>query len=218
MSETSETPSALPASESGQPSAKVARGSRRRWLRLVLLLLGPIVVLAGAGYVYVTGQRFISTDNAYLKSDKVAVSAQVSGPIVEVAVAENQPVAQGDLLFRLDAKPFLVALEQAKAKRASVRQNIATLKADYRQKQEELRLAEENLAYAQVVFHRQSELTRQKVASEAKFDEAKHEVDVARQQISVLHQQEAATLAQLGGNPQRRRRGSPRLPGGAGCP
>lgn len=201
MPETSETPSALPASEGGRPSAKTVKGSRRRWVRLVLLLLGPAVVLAGAGYVYVTGQRYVSTDNAYLKSDKVAISAQVSGPIVEVTVAENQAVAQGDLLFRLDAKPFLVALEQAKAKLASVRQNIAALKADYRQKQEELRLADENLAYAQVVFHRQSELTRQQVASEAKFDEAKHAVDVARQQISVLQQQEVATLAQLGGNP-----------------
>jgi len=202
MPETPELPStALPASESGPGSAKVARGSRRRWLRAILLILGPAVVLAGAAYVYVTGQRVVSTDNAYLKSDKVALSAQISGPIVDVAVAENQAVTKGDVLFRLDAKPFQVALEQAKAKLAGVRQNIVVLKTDYRQKQEELRLADENLAYAEVVFRRQSELTRQKVASEAKFDEAKHAVDVARQQISVLRQQEAATLAQLGGNP-----------------
>lgn len=201
MPETPETPSAQPATESDSSANKKIRRRRRRWLRPLLLILGPVVVLAGAGYVYVTGQRYVGTDNAYLKSDKVAVSAQVSGPIVEVAVAENQPVARGDLLVRLDAEPFEVALEQAKAKLAGVRQNIAALKADFRQKQEELRLAEENLSYAQVVFRRQSELTRQHVASEAKFDEAKHAVDVARQQISVLHQQEAATLAQLGGNP-----------------
>ena len=63
-------------------------------------MLGPLVVIVGAVYFYLTTGRYVSTDNAYVKSDVGIVSAQISGPIVEVAVRENQPVAQGDVLFK----------------------------------------------------------------------------------------------------------------------
>ncbi|HET8696170.1 MAG TPA: biotin/lipoyl-binding protein, partial [Gammaproteobacteria bacterium] len=72
----------------------------------MLLTVGPVVVLVGAAYVYVTTGRMVSTDNAYVKADIGVVAAQITGPIVEVAVHENQAVAQGDVLFRVDDTPF----------------------------------------------------------------------------------------------------------------
>ncbi len=65
------------------------------------MLGGPLVVLLIVGYVYQTGGRYVSTDHACVKADKVNVAAEVTGNIASVAVAENQHVEKGQPLFRL---------------------------------------------------------------------------------------------------------------------
>ncbi|WP_248797676.1 multidrug transporter subunit MdtN [Pseudomonas sp. MWU13-2105] len=55
------------------------------------------------------------TDDAYAYADTVNVTPQVSGRIVELPVRENQPVHQGDVLMRIDPRPYQAALDEAKA-------------------------------------------------------------------------------------------------------
>ena len=44
-----------------------------RMLRVAALtILGPLLAIAMALYLYLSGGRYVSTDNAYVKSDKVA--------------------------------------------------------------------------------------------------------------------------------------------------
>src|SRR5689334_13121785 len=57
--------------------------SRRRWLRPVLFAVLPLVLVAG-GYEYVTGGRIMSTDDAYVDTEKVGISTDVSGIVKEV--------------------------------------------------------------------------------------------------------------------------------------
>ena len=76
------------AAERARP--KPARRVRRRLGRLLLLALGPVVLLAAGGYYYVTSGRFVATENAYIKMDKIAISADVSGPVRYVGVRQNQ--------------------------------------------------------------------------------------------------------------------------------
>ena len=92
---------------------------RTRWRRWLLMAALPLLVAVGGGYEYVVGGRYVSTDNAYVQQDKVTISPDVSGRIVEVAVHENQPVHRGDLLFRIDDEPYRLALQQADAALAS---------------------------------------------------------------------------------------------------
>jgi len=174
---------------------------RRRWLRRALLLLGPALVVIIGGYFYLTGGRYVETDDAYVKADMVAVSAEVSGPIVEVEVRENQQVEQGQALFRLDRQPFEIALAQAEARLKKADNDVRALKADYRQKQQELELAKTNVAYAEQEFQRQAELVQRDFASRAKYDEAQHDLNVARQQVAVLEQELRGLLADLAGDP-----------------
>ena len=43
----------------------------------------PLLLIAVGGYFWLTSGRSVSTDNAYVKQDIVAVSTQVNGPVVE---------------------------------------------------------------------------------------------------------------------------------------
>jgi membrane fusion protein, multidrug efflux system len=174
---------------------------RRRWLRRILLPLGPALVLIVAGYLYVTGGRYVDTDDAYVRADMVAVTAEVSGPIVEVDVRENQHVEPGQVLFRLDEQPFRIALAQADARLRKADNDVRALKASYRQKQQELELAQKDVTFAAQEFQRQAKLAKRDFASQAKYDEAQHNLDVARQQVAVTEQELRGLLADLAGDP-----------------
>ncbi|MEZ5504381.1 MAG: hypothetical protein R3E50_17600 [Halioglobus sp.] len=64
--------------------------------RALLFSLGLLAACLVGAYLYFTAGRYISTDNAYLKFDKVTLSAEVTGNITEVLVAENQHVREGE--------------------------------------------------------------------------------------------------------------------------
>ncbi len=185
---------------SSQPARTRARRRPRRWLRLFLLALGPAVVLAGAGYVYVTGGRFVGTDNAYVRAEKVSISADIAGRVTQVLVKENEVVAAGQVLFRLDEEPLRIAVARAKAQLESVRFDVDAMRANYRQKREELKMADMNQAYAEREFNRQSDLAQRAVASQSKYDETRNKLDAARQQAVALKHDLSHLLAALAGD------------------
>ncbi|HEY1878610.1 MAG TPA: biotin/lipoyl-binding protein, partial [Caulobacteraceae bacterium] len=82
-------------------------------LRRMLLAAGPVLVLAGALFVYATGGRYVSTDDAYVHAGKLTVATDVSGIVANVAVTESQKVEKGQVLFTLDQEPFQIALAGA---------------------------------------------------------------------------------------------------------
>ena len=59
------------------------------------------------------GGRYITTDNAYVGAQKVLITPDVSGKVINVAVREGQHVKPGDELFELDPEPYRLALKQA---------------------------------------------------------------------------------------------------------
>src|SRR5262245_10509386 len=97
---------------------------RRRRLRRLLMIAGPLAVLIGIGVVYISGGRYADTDNAYVHTHKVSVSADISGRVVALKVHENQPVKAGDVLFQLDPEPLQIAVDQARANLEDSRNKI----------------------------------------------------------------------------------------------
>ena len=90
-----------------QPATPTARGRGRRILmRIFLMLVVPAVVIAIALSIYLSGGRYVSTDNAYVKSNIVQISTNIEGLITAVFVSENQVVETGDRLFSVDARLF----------------------------------------------------------------------------------------------------------------
>jgi membrane fusion protein, multidrug efflux system len=174
--------------------------SRRQLNRLILLVAMPLFAALGIGIAYLRGGRHVETDNAYVKADMVPVSADVAGTIKDVLVGDNQIVAAGQPLFRIDPASFQVAVDQAEAKLAQVRTDLAALKASYREKQAEIALAKTRLAFALRDQRRQADLVAKHFISASRFDDAKQSTDIAAQQIAALEEDLKRIGATLGGN------------------
>jgi len=179
---------------------EAVRPPKRRLKRLILLVVVPLIAALAVGVVYLKGGRYVETDNAYIKADKVPVSAEVSGMVTEVLVDENQFVNAGQPLFRLDPAPFQVAVAKAEAKLAQVRTDLAALKASYREKQAEIALARTKYAFSQKDQRRQADLVARNFISASKFDDAKQSTDLAEQQISAMVQDLKRIAETLGGS------------------
>jgi membrane fusion protein (multidrug efflux system) len=185
----------------GRPALTGRRRPLRQKLRLPLMLAGPIFVLLAAGYWYLTGGRYVSTDDAYIQAARVQVSTDVSGRVVEIDVKDNEKVNAGQVLFRLDPRPFRIAVDEAKAQLASVRFQIHALKATYHQKRAEARAAEATSDYQEREFERQKRLLASGTASQQQFDQARQAYENGRQQLASKQQDVAVALANIGGDP-----------------
>jgi membrane fusion protein (multidrug efflux system) len=176
------------------------RPSRRALSILLIALLGPFAAVAVGSYYYFAGARYVWTDNAYVKADKIAVSADVDGRVVEVFVEADRPVARGTLLFRIDPEPFKIALDRADAHLAAAVQEARSVRALYDQKVARLKLAEGDLAFHQQHYERQDTLTRSGVVSRSGMDTAERALRNARDQIAIAEQEIAEVRARLGGD------------------
>ena len=173
----------------------------RQRLRLPLMLAGPIVVLIGASWWYLTSGRYVSTDDAYIQAARTMVSTDISGRVVAIAVADNQRVTQGQLLFQLDDRPFRIAVEEAQAMLAAAKLQVEALKATYRLKVADAKAAEDTLAYQQREYDRQRQLVTSGTASRQAYDQAQNATQMAQQKVISTQSDIANILAQLGGNP-----------------
>src|SRR4249919_2651006 len=100
----------------------------RNWTRTVLMLIVPALLLIAGGYYWMTSGGSVSTDDAQVKQDIVSVSPQVNGQVVEALVRNGAIVKRGQLLFRIDPQPFLVALEQAEGQLAAAKLQTGMLR------------------------------------------------------------------------------------------
>lgn len=178
----------------------VTQKSARERLRVPLMLALPLLMAAAGGYWYLTSGRYESTDDAYLRAAELAVSANVSGRVSYVDVRDNQQVRRGEQLFRLDDRPFRIAVEAARARLAAARLQVQSLQADYHQRIADLRSVESALSYAEREYQRQSGLLASGIASQSQVDRAQLALSEARQSVAAAKQQITAALAQLGGD------------------
>lgn len=188
------------AEKTGTAPYRPVHPARRRLKRLALLVMVPLLAALVILVVYLKGGRYVETDNAYVKADKVPVSAEVSGAVKEVLVQENQMVTAGQPLFRLDPAPFQVAVARAEARLAQARTDLAALKASYREKQAGIALARTRHAFVVKEQNRQADLAEKNFISASRLDEARHNSELAAQEV-VTREQDLKRIAEaLGGS------------------
>lgn len=127
------------------PNSSLQALHRRRTRRLLLITF--FFTFAGIAYLswwWLHGRFWISTNDAYVTGNLVAIKAQTRGTVAEIRVEDTQYVRQGELLVRLNGLQAQLALERAEANLAesvrhvqnlfsqvdSMRQGIAAQQAD----------------------------------------------------------------------------------------
>ncbi|MEZ5682200.1 MAG: HlyD family secretion protein [Erythrobacter sp.] len=183
--------------------------TKRKWGRLALMVSVPLLLLIAGGLYWLSLQGKVSTDNAYIQQDKISVSAQVGGEIVQVLVGEGDTVAAGDLLFRIDPEPYRLQIAQADAAIATAQANVTALSNSADLSGADIAAAREDIAFAEANFRRKDDLYDRGFLTKTEHDAARHAVNQAREQLRQAQARQQAAGAKLatgaavpGENPQ----------------
>jgi membrane fusion protein, multidrug efflux system len=188
---------ALKETAASEEHRQIRRRNRIRWGLFALL---PLVLLV-AGYWYVTGGQIVSEDDAYVEAEKVGVSTDVSGLVKDVDVTDNEHVAAGQVLYRLDPRQFQIALDNAKANLAQTGLSIEAMKQDYKRMLSDIAAQQSLVDLDQTNFDSDSMLLRTHTVSQAVFDQAQAALGNDKNKLQSLREQAQMQLAKLGGNP-----------------
>jgi multidrug resistance efflux pump len=136
------------------------------------------------------------TKNARIYFSVTPVLPGVRGRVVDVPVKANAPLKEGDVLFRIDPKPYEYVVQQKKAALAEAEQNVKQLKSSLDQATAGAERANAQFQLAQQTYDRQAELFEKKVVAQATLDTATRNLEASRQSwTGAKAEEERARLA-----------------------
>jgi membrane fusion protein (multidrug efflux system) len=191
-----------------KPRTKIAAEPRRRLMagmrryrRVLLLVVLPLVALLAGITFYLNGGRYVTTDDAYVGAQKVLITPDISGKIISVAVKEGQTVAAGDVMFQIDPVPFQLALAQARAKLDDAKTSHDTLIANVKLYSQTIEIVNSGIALKQRDVERKSSLVKSSAGSQLDLDNSGTALVTAQAQLQLVRMQNSNALNQLLGNP-----------------
>ena len=191
-----------------KPRIKIAAEPRRRLMagmrryrRVLLLVVLPLVALMAGLTFYLNGGRYVTTDDAYVGAQKVLITPDISGKIEKVVVKEGQQVNEGDVLFEIDPVPFRLAAAQAKATLDQAHSTFDNLKANVKIYGDMLDLAQQGVDLKRRDVDRKTSLVKSNFGSQLDLDNAANAMVTASAQAEFLKQQLSSSKTQLLGNP-----------------
>jgi membrane fusion protein (multidrug efflux system) len=116
-------------------------------------------------------------------------------------VHDNQEVAAGQVLYRLDALQFVIALANAKANRAQAALTLESMKRDYRRMVTDATTEQSQVALDRTRYDRATRLLTSGVESRAGYDQAQFTLQTDQSKLEALREEARVQLARLGGNP-----------------
>jgi multidrug resistance efflux pump len=171
---------------------KIFRIPVNKWT-LPTAVLGGIFLIAGVLLIMNYNHPFSKNARIYFATTPIMPS--VKGRVVEVPVRPNEPLKGGDVLFKLDPRPYQYVVDQKKALLAEAEQNVKQLKASADQAQALVEKVKVQVKLAQDEYQRQLQLFEKKVVAQATLDIATRNIDAANQ--SLLEAEAAAERARL---------------------
>lgn len=189
--------------------------------RPVLTILGVLVLIAAivaAVLWFLHARHFESTDDAFIDSRPVFVTAEVTGNITAVPVTDNQVVHAGDLLARIDARNYTAAVDQAQAQIEQAQAQYANADAQVQAQKSQVDQAErqtaealaalqfskdENNRYQQLAqsgygtVQRAQQAASDLLQKQASSDAAQSAQSAAEKQITVLKAQRKSAETQI---------------------
>jgi membrane fusion protein, multidrug efflux system len=170
-------------------------------LRRVAMLFGVGAVAVVALVLWLTGGRYAGTDDAYVEAAKLMVTTDVSGLVKSVDVVQGQHVKKGQILFRLDPKPFQIAVDNAKAALVQSVLDVEAMKATYQGMLGQTAAQQAQVRLAQITYNRDLALARANAIAPATLDQARGTLQSAQATLISLQQNAQMQLAKLNGNP-----------------
>ncbi|MBY0420992.1 MAG: HlyD family secretion protein, partial [Parvularculaceae bacterium] len=179
----------------------LAKATAPRARRLAVMIGPPVLLALGVAAAYGLNAGYVATDNAYVRQAMIPVSPEVGGRIVEVAVRENQRVAKGDLLFRIDPEPYRIAAAQADATIAAAQVKVESMARDLAASEVEVAARREDVAFFSEDYRRQAALLKAGYATRARLQSAEHALEDARGRLSVALAEVAKKRADMSNGP-----------------
>ncbi len=173
--------------------------NRRKLLRRVLMIGGVLVVAIISGVVYLTGGRYVGSDDSYVHANKLMVSTDVSGLVATVNVKEGQKVKAGEVLFTLDPQPFQIAVENAKAAVAGVVLDVESTRAMYRAALGQIAAQKAQVNVNQQTLNRYVALVKENAIAPIQVDTTRAALLSSQATLASLEQTAATQLAKLNG-------------------
>ena len=189
-----EAPKPAPAATPAPPT-----GDDARMRRLIGRVFGVSMVVSAVVLSFVTWWELDirpRTDDAYMRANIVGIAANVSGYVTELAVVDNQRVKVGDLLFKVDVRPYQAALDLAVANLGYVDLEIKALEDVIREKEADIVAAEAKAKYDVQYLARVEPLLARQFVTPDQIDAAKRNVKASEAMVS----QAKAALAQAKAN------------------
>ena len=170
-----------------------SKNSKGRKIRAYIALALVVAAIAIFGWQwYIRYTTFITTDDAYVDADKVAVSPKILGRIANIYGAEGDPVTKGQLLVELDSTDMVAQKQQAVAAKdqAAASANQAEAKYNYDQlsiKVLEVALdkAKEDLDRANLQYDGKILTKEQLDHSRKTYESAQAQLEAAKAQVNV---------------------------------
>jgi membrane fusion protein (multidrug efflux system) len=170
-------------------------------LRWSLMVGGVLAVIIGGGAYWLSGGRWVETDDAYVQADSMTLSTDVSGIVASIPVHEGETVKKGQVLFTLDPQKFQIALDNARANLAQTRLNIESMKADYQAALRDVAAKQQQVNADQATYDRLAALVKSHAVTPQETDDARYKLASDQQAVRAAESQARAQLAKLDGNP-----------------
>ena len=184
-----------------EPRRRLMAGMRR-YRRFLLLVVLPLVSATAGITFYLNGGRYVTTDDAYVGAQKVLITSDVSGKIINVTVKEGQQVSTGDTLFQIDPVPFRLAVAQARSKLDDAKVSHDTLVANVKLYGQTIELVNAGIALKQKDVERKNSLVKSQAGSQLDLDNSATTLVTAQAQRQLVTQQRSNALNQLLGDPE----------------
>jgi membrane fusion protein, multidrug efflux system len=194
-----------PAAPTAPPreEALAAPAPRRRTSvsRFVLLIVVPAAAIVLGGMWWLSGGRYVSTDNAYVGADKSLITPQVTGAIVAVHVREGQHVEAGAPLFDIDPAPYQTAVALAEGRLAAAKVEFANLQAAYTTNANQIEMGQKAVDLRQNDYNRKLNLVSTSAGTRSDLDTSQAALVQAQQILEFVRSQQETTKVKLGGGP-----------------
>ena len=163
------------------------------------MILIPVIATVMAVLWFAMNARYVSTNNAYIRSPITAVSSDIDGRVISVDVEDNRFVNKDELLFTLDPRPYQLQLAKSQAKLKSIRLKLDGMRAQYTQFIAQEAEANKRVEYQKSEFERQNDLSNKGLGIKKELDQARHEWERSEQDLLIVKEKSRQALAALGG-------------------